>query len=85
MFHSTNLVNSLIVFLIKCNNVGLWVRLSKIKCAAKAFACVSACSSFNITKRWHFICHFSVRLLSVVSVFRVSANTEIYVLVGSAL
>ena len=59
--------------------------LGKIKCAAKALAGVSACSSFNFTKRWHFICHFSVRLLSVVSVFRVSANTEIYVLVGSAL
>jgi hypothetical protein len=31
-------------------------------------------TSFNFTKRWHFVCHFSVRLLSVVSVFRVSAN-----------
>jgi len=33
---------------------GLWVRLGKIKCAAKALACVSACSSFNFAKRWHF-------------------------------
>jgi len=36
---------------------GLWVRLGKIKCAAKALACVLACSSFNFTKRWHFV-HF---------------------------
>jgi hypothetical protein len=34
---------------------GLWVRLGKIKCAVKALACVSACSSFNFTKRWHFV------------------------------
>jgi hypothetical protein len=27
-----------------------------------------------LQKRWHFIFHFSVRLLSVVSSFRVSAN-----------
>jgi hypothetical protein len=51
-----------------------WVRLGKIKCAAKALARVAACSSFNFAKGWHFVCHFSVRLLSVVSVFRVSAN-----------
>ena len=51
-----------------------WVRLGKIKCATKALARVSACSSFNFAKGWHFVCHFSVRLLSVVSVFRVSAN-----------
>jgi hypothetical protein len=37
---------------------GPWVRLGKIKCAAKAFACVSACSSFNFTKRWHFFFYF---------------------------
>jgi hypothetical protein len=37
---------------------GLWVRLGKIKCAAKALALVSACSSFNFAKRWHFGVHF---------------------------
>ena len=50
------------------------VRLGKIKCAAKALACVSACSSFNFAKGWHFVCHFPVRLLSVVSSFRVRHN-----------
>ena len=50
------------------------MRLGKIKCAAKELARVSACSSFNFAKGWHFVCHFSVRLLSVVSSFRVSAN-----------
>jgi len=33
---------------------GLWMLLGKIKCAAKALACVSACNCFNFTKRWHF-------------------------------
>ena len=38
-----------------------WVRLGKIKCAAKALACVSACSSFNFAKGWHFVhCFLSV-------------------------
>jgi hypothetical protein len=37
---------------------GLWVRLGKIKCAAKALARVSACSSFNFAKRWHFSVRF---------------------------
>jgi len=32
------------------NVVGGVVRLGKIKCAAKALACVSACSSFNFAK-----------------------------------
>jgi hypothetical protein len=50
------------------------VQLGKIKCAAKALARVLACSSFNFMKRWHFVCHFYVRLLSVFSSFRVSAN-----------
>jgi hypothetical protein len=45
---------------------GLWVRLGKIKCAAKALACVLACSSFNFTKRWHFVHCFSVGLCWVV-------------------
>ena len=40
------------------------MRFGKIKCAAKALANVSACSSFNFTKRWHFICRYNVRLLS---------------------
>jgi hypothetical protein len=31
-------------------------------------------TSFNFAKRWHFVYHFYVRLLSVLSVFRVSAN-----------
>jgi len=35
--------------------VGLWVRLGKIKCAAKALACVLACSSFNFAQRWQFV------------------------------
>jgi hypothetical protein len=34
---------------------GLWMRLGNIKGAAKAFACVSACSSFNFAKGWHFV------------------------------
>jgi hypothetical protein len=55
---------------------GLWVRLGKIKCAAKALACVSACSSFNFTKRWHFVHCFSVRLLSVVSSATLAANVS---------
>ena len=55
-----------------------WVRLGKIKCAAKALARVAACSSFNFAKGWHFVCHFPVRLLSVVSSFRVSANSQIH-------
>jgi hypothetical protein len=50
------------------------VQLGKIKCAAKALACVLACSSFNFAKGRPFFFHFSVRLLSVVSSFRVSAN-----------
>jgi hypothetical protein len=60
---------------VKFSNVHLsggewaWVRLGIIKCAAKALACVLACSSFNFTKRWQFVFHFSVGLLSVVSVF----------------
>jgi hypothetical protein len=53
---------------------GLWVRLGKIKCAAKALACVSACISFNFAKRWHFVCRFIIRLFSVVSFYRVAAN-----------
>jgi len=32
--------------------VGFWMRLGKIKCAAKALARVSACTSFNFTKHW---------------------------------
>jgi hypothetical protein len=47
---------------------GLWVGLGKIKCAAKALASVLACSFFNFAKFWYFVCHFSDRLLSVVSV-----------------
>ena len=39
------------VFIVRLNVV-VW--LGKIKCAAKALACVSACSSFNFAKRWHF-------------------------------
>ena len=50
------------------------MRLGKIKCAAKALACVSACSSFNFAKGWHFVCRFTVRLLSVVSSFRLAYN-----------
>ena len=55
---------------------GLWVRLGKIKCAAKALACVSACSSFNFTKRWYFLHCFYVRLLSVVSSATLAANVS---------
>ncbi|OYQ41956.1 hypothetical protein CHX27_12645 [Flavobacterium aurantiibacter] len=50
------------------------VRLGKIKCAAKALACVSACSSFNFAKGWHFVTRFIARLLSVVSSNRVAPN-----------
>jgi hypothetical protein len=51
--------------------------LGKIKCAAKAFACVSACSFFNFVKRWHFVVRFKVRLLLVVLSFRIACNTFI--------
>jgi len=37
-------------------------------------ACALGCSSFYFAKRWHFVCRFSVRLLSVVSSFRVAGN-----------
>jgi len=50
-----------------------WVRLGKIKCAAKALARVSACSSFNFAKGWQIVFHFSFHLLSVVSVFTLTA------------
>jgi hypothetical protein len=53
---------------------GLWVRLGKIKYAAKALASVSACSSLNFAKRWQIVLLFSVRLLSVVSFYRVAPN-----------
>jgi len=53
---------------------GLWVRLGKIKCAAKALASLSACSSFNFMKRWGFVCLFTAGFLSVVSSFRVRHN-----------
>jgi len=43
----------------------LWVRLGKIKCAAKALARVSACSSFNFAKCWHFVFHFYLKILSL--------------------
>jgi hypothetical protein len=55
---------------------GLWVRLGKIKCAAKALASLSACSSFNFMKRWGFVCLFTAGFLSVVSSFRVRHNVE---------
>jgi hypothetical protein len=55
---------------------GLWVRLGKIQCAAKALACVSACSSFNFTKRWHFVCHFYCLFFVVVSSFRMTTNGD---------
>ena len=45
------------------------MRLGKIKCAAKALACVSACSSFNFAKGWHFVhCFLSVYVLHCRSV-----------------
>jgi hypothetical protein len=62
---------------------GLWVRLGKIKCAAKALDCVSACSSFNFAKGWHFVCHFTARLLSVVSSFRLACNEQVLPMVGN--
>jgi len=37
-------------------------------------ACAVGCSSFYFAKRWHFVCLFTVRLLSVVSSFRVAGN-----------
>jgi hypothetical protein len=37
-------------------------------------ACGRHCSSFYFAKRWHFVCRFTVRLLFVVSSFRVAAN-----------
>jgi len=48
-----------------------WAKLNVV------FLCRQVCwqnTSFNFAKRWHFVFHFSVRLLSVVSSFRVSAN-----------
>ena len=50
------------------------MRWGKIKCAAKALACVSACSSFNFAKRWHFVCVFNVCLMSVVSSATLAPN-----------
>jgi hypothetical protein len=38
-----------------------------------SLARVSACSSFNFAKRWHFVSRFTVRLLSVVSSVWVAA------------
>jgi hypothetical protein len=32
------------------------------------------CSSFNFTKRWHFVCRFTVCFLSVVSSFTLAPN-----------
>ena len=40
----------------------------------QALARVSGCSSFYFAKGWHFVCRFSVCLLSVVSSFRVACN-----------
>ena len=40
-------------------------------------ACALACSSFYFAKRWLFVSRFSVRLLSVVSSFRVAGNAQI--------
>ena len=37
-------------------------------------ACELACSSFYFAKGWHFVCRFTVRLLSVVSSIRVAPN-----------
>jgi len=56
--------------------MGWWVGLvasGKIKCGAKAFACVLACTSFNFLKRWLFL-HF-VGMFNVYTVFgRVADN-----------
>jgi hypothetical protein len=53
---------------------GLWVRLGKIKCAAKALACVLDCSSINFTKGWHFVFNFLFTCCRSCPSFRVSAN-----------
>jgi hypothetical protein len=53
---------------------GLGCGWAKLNVVQKLWLCVSACTSFNFAKRWHFFFHFSVRLLLVVSSFRVSAN-----------
>jgi len=37
-------------------------------------ACALGCSSFYFAKGWHFVCRFTIRLLSVVSSFRVAGN-----------
>jgi hypothetical protein len=55
---------------------GLWVQLGKIKCAAKALACVSACSSFNFVKCWHFVVRFIVHLMLVVSSATLTPNGQ---------
>ena len=50
------------------------MRLGKIKCAAKALARVSACSSFNFAKGWHFVVRFKVSLMSVLSSATLAPN-----------
>ena len=50
------------------------VWLGKIKCAAKALACVSACSSFKFAKGWIFTCRLSVSSMSVVSSATLAPN-----------
>ena len=48
-----------------------WAKLNVVQFGS---ACAVACTSFNFAKRWHFLCRFSFRLLSVVSSFRVAGN-----------
>ena len=51
-----------------------WAKLNVLQIVS---ACAWLCSSFNFAKRWHFVCRFTVRLLLVVSSFRVAANIQI--------
>ncbi len=54
------------------------VRLGKIKCAAKALDCVSACSTLNFSKFGFLFVNFLFVYCRSCQSFRVSANLYIY-------
>jgi len=58
-----------------------WVGLGvsgKIKCAVLGRLVEGKTALLILPKRWHFVFHFIVRLLSVVSFFRVTHNGYVY-------
>jgi hypothetical protein len=74
------------VFKLLNNLSGWWVGFgcgwAKLNMVQKHGLCVSACTSFNFAKGWHFVWHFSVRLFVVVSSFKVAAKGKGFALVG---